>query len=74
MTILETFNCVQTNDKHLIKLLVLDSDNWNLLTVCKEMSRFTVKNNVTNKLFAYKSYIYIYIYIYNIYIYIYIYI
>ena len=34
------------------------------MTVCKQMTSDSFKNDVTNKLFAYKSYIYIYIYIY----------
>ena len=50
------------NDWHQIELLVLMSNTWNPLIVCKQ--RRSVKNNVNNKLFAYKSYIYIYIYIY----------
>ena len=30
---------------------------WNHLTVCKQMSTGLLKNDVTNKLFAYKSYV-----------------
>ena len=46
-----------------IELLVFDRNNWNNLTVCKQMN--SIKNYVTYKLFVYKLYIYIYIYIYN---------
>ena len=40
-----------------IELLVLDSSTWNHLTVCKQMSSGSFENNVTYKLFTYKSYI-----------------
>ena len=29
---------VQTNDQYLIEILVLDRNNWNRLTVCKQMN------------------------------------
>ena len=48
-----------------IELLVLDNNSWSYLTACKVMSSGSFKNNVTYKVFFYKSYIYlIYIYIY----------
>ena len=55
-----------------IELLVLESNIWNHLTVCKQMSYSSFKDKVTNKLFVYKSHThthththtYIYIYIY----------
>ena len=34
---------------------MLNSNTWNHLTVCKEMSSDSFKNDVTCKLFAYKS-------------------
>ena len=45
---------------------MLDSNTWNHLTVCKQMSSGSFKNNVAYKIFAYKLYTYIYIYIYSI--------
>ena len=40
---------------------MLDNITWNHLTVWKQMSSGFFKNDVTYKLFIYKSYIYIYI-------------
>ena len=40
-----------------IKLLVLHSNTWNYLTVCKQMTSGLFKNHVTFKVFIYKSYI-----------------
>ena len=51
---MKPFNCVQT----------INSDTWNLLTVCKQMGSGLSKSNVNYKLLANKLYIYIYIYIY----------
>ena len=48
-----------------IELLVLDSNTWNHLAVCKQMSSGLFRNNVIFKLLIYVSYIYIYIYIYT---------
>ena len=45
------------------------NNTWIDLTVCKEMTFYSFKNKVTNKLFAY-IYIYIYIYINRIWLYI----
>ena len=59
---MKPFNCVKIN------LFVVDNNNSNHLTVCKQMSSDSFKNDVTNKSFAYKPYIYIYL---SIYIYIY---
>ena len=39
-----------------IELLVLDNNTWNHLTVCKQISSSSFKNNVTDKRFVYKSY------------------
>ena len=46
---------MQTNDKCQIELLLLDKSTWNHLTVLKKMRSGSFKN-VTNKLFAFKSY------------------
>ena len=48
---MKPFNSVQTTN----------SSTWNNLTVCKQISSGSCKNNVTNKLFVHKLYIYIYI-------------
>ena len=40
---------------------MLDRNTWNYLTVFKQIRSDSLKNNVTCKLFAHKSYIYIYI-------------
>ena len=49
---------MQTNDQYLVELLVLDNDNnRNYLTVYKQISSDSFKNDVTYKLFTYKSYI-----------------
>ena len=32
-----SFNCVETNDGYLIKMVVLNSSSWKYLTVCKQM-------------------------------------
>ena len=61
---MEAFNCVQIklfvldtwNYWEQIKLLVSDSNTWNFSTVRKQMSYDSFKNNVTYKLFVYKSY------------------
>ena len=45
--------------------LVLDNNIWNHLTVCKQISSGSFKNNVTYQVITYKLYIYIYIYIYS---------
>ena len=37
-----------------MKLLMLDSNTWKYLTVCKQINAGSFKNNVTNKLFVYK--------------------
>ena len=42
----------------IIELLMLTSNTWNHLTVCKQMSSGSFKNNITSKQFTYKSYIY----------------
>ena len=42
-----------------LQLLVLDSNTGKHLTLCKQMNSYSFKNNVTYKLFIYKSYIYI---------------
>ena len=57
---------MQTQDKYLIELLMLDRNTWNHLTVCKQMSS---KNHFkidipANHLFTTHIHIYIYIYIY----------
>ena len=36
---------------------MLDSNTWNHLAMCKQMSSGLIKNEVIYKLFAYKSYI-----------------
>ena len=38
-----------------MKLFVLDSNTWNHLTVREQLSSGAFKNNVTKKLFVYKS-------------------
>ena len=50
---------MQTNDQYLIESLVLDSYNWNHLTVetikilvCKQITSNSFKNEITYKLFA----------------------
>ena len=43
--VFEQLNCVQ------MKLSVFDYNTWNYLTVCKQMSSGSFKNNVTYKLF-----------------------
>ena len=40
-----------------VELLELHNNTWNHLTVCKQMSSGSFKNNATYKLFIYKSYI-----------------
>ena len=57
------FYWVQTIDWYQIELLVTDSNSN--LTVCKQISSGSFKNNIIHKLFAYKLYIYIYRYRYN---------
>ena len=59
---------VQTNDYYWIKLLVFNSNNWNHSTVLKlaiivrkKISFNSFKNEITNKLFTYKSYMYIHL-------------
>ena len=47
-----------------IQILMLDSNTWNHLPVCKQMS-FGLFKNVTYKLVIYKSHIYIHTYIYE---------
>ena len=42
----------------LIELLLLKSNIWKHLTVSKQINSGSLKNNVTYKLFVYKSYIY----------------
>ena len=42
----------QTNYLYPIDLLVLDSNSWNYLTVCKQINSGSFKNNVTNKPFT----------------------
>ena len=37
-----------------IELLMLNSNTWNYLTVCKQMNSGLFKNDITNKLFGYK--------------------
>ena len=54
MAILETIYWVLIGDLYLIELLVLDSNVWNHLTVCKQMNSGSFKN-VTDKLLVYKS-------------------
>ena len=44
--------------KQMIELFALDNNNWNHFTVYKQMGSVLFKNNVTYKLFAYKSYMY----------------
>ena len=39
-----------------MKLLVLDNNTWNQLTVCKQKSYGSFKNNLSFKLFVLKSY------------------
>ena len=46
-----------------VELLVLNSNTWKYLTVCKQIS-YGLFKNFTDKLFVYKLYIYIYIFIY----------
>ena len=48
---LKPFNCMH------LKLFVLDNNNWNYLTVCKQISSDLFKDYVTYKLFTRKSYI-----------------
>ena len=55
-----TWNCC-TNE-----WIMLNENTWKHLTVCKQMSSCSFKNNVTDKLFAYKSYIFEILYIYGI--------
>ena len=43
-------NCVQTNDRCLIELLVIHSNTWNHLTACKKLSSGSFKN-VVNKMY-----------------------
>ena len=40
-------------------LLALDNNTGNYLTLCKQISSGLFKNDVTYKLFAYKSYTYV---------------
>ena len=49
---LEPFNC-RNIWVMLKKLLVLNSNTWNQLTVCKQMSFDSFKNNVTYRLIIY---------------------
>ena len=35
-----------------MEFLLLDNDNWNHLSVYKQMSSGSFQNNITNKLFA----------------------
>ena len=42
----------------ILLVLVLNSSTWTHLTVCKQMSSDSFKDNITNKLFANK-YIYV---------------
>ena len=37
--------------------IIIDHNTWNHLTVCKQKSSDSFKNNVTYKLFMYKSFI-----------------
>ena len=53
---------IKLNKNLRTELLVLDRNTWNHLVCCKPMNSDSFKNNVTNKLFDYKSYnIYIYV-------------
>ena len=55
---LKLLDSIQTN-----QLLIFDNNTWNHLTVSKQMSPGSFKNNVTYKLFVYKLYIFdIYMY------------
>ena len=63
---------MQTNNRHLIELLVLKNNTGNLLPVYKQMNSGSLKNPITRNQFVY-NYIYIYICV-CVYIYIYIYI
>ena len=56
---MKLFKSVQTNAWYSIELLVLDGNTWNNLTVCKQMSSDSFRNNITYKIFIYKLYIYI---------------
>ena len=60
---------LQTNDLYQIELLMLDSNNWNHLIcietiailVCKQICSYSFKNEITYKLFTYKSYMHIHL-------------
>ena len=40
----------------MVELLVLDTNTWNHLTVCKQISSNSFKNKITYEVFPFKSY------------------